>query len=406
MGLFESTVATFLAPVKEYLDDETVTEILVNGPTEIWVERKGKLVRTEASFGDEVSLQGAARNIAQFVGRNIDDDSPQLDARLPDGSRIHIVIPPSARNGTTMSIRKFAKGSDINIEKLVEIGSLSAVAAKFLGICVHMGKNVLVSGGTGSGKTTLLNVLGAVIPNGTRVMIIEDSSELKFQSDHVVYFETKAANDKGLGALGIRDLVKSAMRLRPDRVIVGEVRGPEALDLITVMNTGHAGSMGTTHANTPMDALVRVETLSMMGDTTIPIAALRRQISAAIEVVVQAKRFADGSRKISHISEVMGVDEHGRYEVNDLFRFEQKGRSKDGKVLGQMEACGILPSFMHDIEINGYNFPRKLFAKPQKKQVQRAPAAGQGQAPAQSGAAAGQASATAAEAQKKPSDAA
>ena len=364
MGVFENSIKTFLAPIAAYLEDEGVSEVLINGPKEIWVERKGKLERTETEFHDETALQAAVRNIAQFVGRKIDNENPSLDARLPDGSRIHAVLPPAARSGTTVAIRKFAKAAELSFERLIGFGSISPEAAEFLTVCVDLGKNMIVSGGTGSGKTTILNLLGGLLPAHERLMVVEDASELQIKAPHVVCFETKAGNHEGKGALLIRDLVRSAMRLRPDRIIVGEVRGPEALDLITVMNTGHGGSMGTTHANTPMDALVRLETLAMMGDTTIPIAALRRQIAGAVHLVVQAKRYHDGTRKLSHISEVLGVDDHGNYKVQDLFRFVQKGKTDDGKILGAMEACGNIPTFMNEIEVNGHHYDRAKFNKP------------------------------------------
>ena len=359
MGVFEQSIAIFLQPIRKFLDDENISEIMINGPKDIWIEKGGRIIKTDCEFEDETTLQAAIRNIAQSVGREINAAHPALDARLPDGSRIHAVIPPAARNGTTISIRKFAKASDISIKKLVEIGTISADAAKFLAICVHMGKNLIVSGGTGSGKTTILNILGSFIPRGQRIIIIEDSSELKIQTPHVVYFETKAPDEDGAGALTVRDLVKSSMRLRPDRVVVGEVRSGEALDLITVMNTGHDGTMGTVHANTPKDALIRLETLSTMGDTTIPIEALRQQIASSIHLVVQVKRFPDGSRKISSISEVTGVGKDGVYQEQDIFHFIQRGNTKQGVTLGEMLPTGYIPTFMHEIEVNGYKFSRE-----------------------------------------------
>lgn len=379
MGVFDTSIATFLAPIKEYLADEGVSEVLINGPHEIWVERKGKLEMVDAKFTDETSLQAAVRNIAQSVKRQIDPQHPTLDARLPDGSRIHAVLPPSARKGTTVAIRKFSKAADLTFERLISFGSISPAGAEFLTVCVGLAKNLIVSGGTGSGKTTFLNLLGGLLPAHERLMVVEDASELQINAPHVVCFETKAADHEGKGALTIRDLVRSAMRLRPDRIIVGEVRGPEALDLITVMNTGHGGSMGTTHANTPMDALVRLETLAMMSDTTIPLAALRRQIAGAVHLVVQAKRLHDGSRKITNISEVMGVDEHGRYSVQDLFKFVQTGLGEDHKILGEMRPCGVLPTFYDEIAVNGFSFAKEKFG------VKAAPAA----APAAKAAAAG-----------------
>lgn len=367
MSVFEQSLATFLAPVKPFLDDDTVTEVLINGPSEIWVERKGKLELTDAKFADETALQSAVRNIAQYVKRQIDAQHPTLDARLPNGSRIHAVLPPAARKGTTVAIRKFAKAAELSFEKLVSWGTISADAARFLEICIILAKNIIVSGGTGSGKTTFLNLLGGLLPPGERLMIVEDASELQIRSEHVINFETKAADHEGKGALTIRDLIKSAMRLRPDRIIVGEVRAAEALDLITVMNTGHGGSMGTTHANTPMDALVRLETLATMGDATIPLAALRRQIAGAVHIVVQAKRLHDGSRKITHVSEVLGVSESGRYEVQDLFRFVQTGIGEDHKILGEMKPMGNIPTFFSEIAVNGMEYDVAKFGKPEAK---------------------------------------
>ncbi len=364
MGVFEDSVSTFLSVIKPYLDDDSVSEVLVNGPDEIFVERRGLLERVPAKFKDEQALQAAIRNIAQFVGRQISAEEPILDARLPDGSRVAAVLPPCSRKGTTLSIRKFSKGVPSFVD-LINRGSISKDAARFLDVCIYLAKNIIISGGTGSGKTTLLNVLGSRIPGTQRLLIIEDASELKIHTDHVVFFETKHANEMGKGAVTIRDLIKSALRLRPDRIVVGEVRGSEALDLITAMNTGHGGSMGTTHANTPYDALVRLETLAMMGDTNVPIAAIRRQIASAIHMVVQIKRLDDGSRKITAISEVIPeVDEHGRYVIKDIFRFVQRGRTSEGKIVGEHVPTGYLPSFMQEIELNRLPFPRDKFTPP------------------------------------------
>jgi len=365
MSVFKDSIDTFLTPVKGYLEGDSVSEVLCNGPFEVFIERKGVLQRTDARFKDEQALQAAVRNIAQFVGRTIDEDNPTLDARLPDGSRIHAVFPPCSRKGTSLSIRKFSK----EIPKFVDLikwKSLTKPAARFIDICVYLAKNVIVSGGTGSGKTTLLNIIGTRIPKAERVLIIEDSSELKINSDHVVFFETKMADEQGLGGVSMRDLMRSALRLRPDRIVIGEVRGPEALDLITAMNTGHGGSMGTVHANTPYDALIRLETLSMMGDTQIPTAALRRQISSAIHIIVQTKRLSDGRRVISHISEVLpDVDPHTeRYQIQDIFIYVQRGKKKDGAVVGELAPTGTLPSFMDEIQINGIPFGTENFKKP------------------------------------------
>ncbi len=364
MGVFEDSVGTFLAPVKPYLDDDTVSEVLVNGPDEVFIEKRGLLERTPAKFRDEQSLQAAVRNIAQFVGRTIDEHHPIMDARLPDGSRVAAVLPPCSRKGTTLSIRKFSKGNPSFVD-LINRGSISKDAARFLDVCIYLAKNIIISGGTGSGKTTLLNVLGSRIPGTQRLLIVEDSSELKIHTDHVVFFETKHADAMGQGAVTIRDLIKSALRLRPDRIVVGEVRGPEALDLITAMNTGHGGSMGTTHANTPYDGLVRLETLAMMGDTQVPIQAIRRQISAAVHMVAQIKRMNDGSRKVTYVSEVIPeIDAAGKYIINDIFKFVQRGRTPEGKIVGDFVPTGNLPTFMDEIEINRLPFPREKFTPP------------------------------------------
>lgn len=364
MGVFEDSILTFLAPVKGLLDDETVSEILVNGPHEIWIERRGLLEKTEIQFKDEQALEAAIRNIAQFVGRTIDEDHPTLDARLPDGSRIAAVLPPCSRKGASLSIRKFSK-SQVTFLDLIEKGSVSKDVARFLDVCIFLGKNTIISGGTGSGKTTLLNVIGSRIPPNQRILIIEDSSELKINTDHVVYFETKEAGPTGEGEVTIRDLLKSALRLRPDRIVVGEVRGPEALDLINAMNTGHSGSMGTVHANSPFDALVRIETLAQMGEARVPTQAIRRQIASAVNIVIQISRMPDGSRKITNVSEILSdVDNDGRYQVVDLFRFIMTGRSPEGKVLGEFRATGSLPTFMSEIEINRIPFGREKFTAP------------------------------------------
>ncbi len=364
MGVFEDSISTFLKPIWGFLQDDSISEVLVNGPQEIFVERKGLLERVDAKFTDEMALQSAVRNIAQFVGRKIDDENPRLDARLPDGSRVAAVLPPCSRKGTTLSIRKFSKGSP-TFADLIQRGSVSKDAARFIDVCVYLAKNMIISGGTGSGKTTLLNVIGSRIPGTQRLLIIEDASELKIHTDHVVYFETKAGNEEGKGEVTIRDLLKSALRLRPDRIIVGEVRSGEALDLISAMNTGHGGSMGTTHANTPYDALVRLETLALMGDTQVPIQAIRRQISSAVNIVIQIKRMNEGSRKLTAITEVLPeVDDHGRYQIRDIYRFLQRGRTAEGKIVGEMVPTGYIPTFMSEIEINRLPFGKEKFTPP------------------------------------------
>ena len=364
MGIFSDSVSTFLSVLQPFLEDESVSEVLVNGPNEVFIERKGLLEKTSVRFHDEQALQAAVRNIAQFVGRRIDEENPILDARLPDGSRVAAVIPPCSRKGTTLSIRKFSKGHPTFVD-LINRGSISKEGARFLDVCVYLAKNVIVSGGTGSGKTTFLNVLGSRVAGNQRLLIIEDSAELKIKTDHMVSFETRPPNADGKGEVSIRDLLRSALRLRPDRIVVGEVRGAEALELITAMNTGHGGSMGTVHANSPYDALVRLETLSMMGDVNIPTQALRRQISSALHLVVQIKRLNDGSRKVTHISEVLtDTDNQGRYQLREIYKFVQRGRTAEGKTVGEFVPTGYIPSFMSEIEVNRLPFPRENFKAP------------------------------------------
>jgi pilus assembly protein CpaF len=358
--VFEATIRNFLTPVNNYLEDEGITEIMINGPNNIYIERKGLLEKTDASFADENALQAAVRNIAQYVGRPIDAENLTLDARLPDGSRIHAVIPPGARNGTTVAIRKFFKVK-LTLKDLIKFGAISLDAARFIDVCVYLAKNIIVSGGTGSGKTTLLSAVASRIAAEQRILVIEDSSELQINQEHVVYFETQPKNEDGKGGVTIRDLLRSALRLRPDRVIVGEVRGAEALDLISAMNTGHGGSMGTVHANNPTETLVRLETLAMMAEGNVPGAAIKAQVGAAINIIICTGRMHDGSRKITHISEVLGIDDLGRYKTMDIYRFVQKGKDEGGKILGEMLPTGYVPTFYDEIQRNNIPFSKEKF---------------------------------------------
>jgi pilus assembly protein CpaF len=341
-----------------------VTEILINGPADIFIERKGKLYKTEAKFPDEDSLRAAANNIAQSVGRRITDEEPRLDARLPDGSRVAVVIPPCARNGTTVSIRKFTQ-SKITFKDYIQLGAITSDGAQFLDLCMYLGKNCLVSGGTGSGKTTLLGLLASRIPRGQRVIVIEDSSELKIEYEHVVFFETKQADEQGKGEVSIRDLLKTSLRLRPDRIIVGEVRSAEALELIQAMNTGHKGCMGTVHANSAEDAIVRLESLASGADAKLSERALRYQVSAAIDLIVQISRYHDGSRRVHSISEVLGLNPDGSYNVVPIFNMSRMVRRSDGTLDGRLEPMGEIPSFMEEIIDNNLPFPASKFHKPQ-----------------------------------------
>jgi len=375
MSVFSDAIANLLSPIKDLLDDEEVSEVMINGPFEIFVEKKGLVYKTENQFSNEDSLISAMRAIAQSVGRVIDNDNPRLDARLPDGSRIHVVLPPMAKNGTTVAIRKFAK-EKLTLNDLISFGSMSKMGARFLDICIHLGKNVIVSGGTGSGKTTMLNVLGGRIPKTQRLIIIEDAAELQVKAEHVVNFETRKADpSRGVNEVTIRELVISSMRLRPDRIIVGEVRGEEALDLIQVMNTGHDGSMGTVHANNPVDACTRLETLCLMGDIKIPPDAIRKMVASAMQIIVQCSRYHDGGRRTSHISEILGIDKNGNYIARDIFKWVQTGRDPEtGKYIGEMIPCNYVPTFFEDIVVNKLPFPKSNFLAPEwynelKKQV-------------------------------------
>jgi pilus assembly protein CpaF len=362
LSVFQSAIRQFLGPIVPFLEDPSVSEILINGPFDIFVERGGKLTKTTAQFTDEDGLRAAVNTIAQSVGRRISDEEPRLDARLPDGSRIAVVIPPCARNGTVVSIRKFTQNK-ITFKDYVKMGSLSADAAQFLDICMFLGKNILVSGGTGSGKTTLLSLLCSRIPKGQRVIVIEDSSELSINYDHIVNFETRQANQLGKGEVSMKDLLKSSLRLRPDRIIVGEVRSSEAIELINAMNTGHKGCLGTVHANSPEDAIVRLEALAQGGDAKISEKALRYQVSAAIDLIVQVSRYSDGSRRVGAISEVQGFNTDGSYQVSPIFSMSRMVRMADGKLQGQLEATGEAPSFMHEIIDNNLPFPASKFSK-------------------------------------------
>jgi pilus assembly protein CpaF len=360
--VFKQTINQNLGPVLKYLEDKGVSEILINGHKEIFVERKGKLERVAESFPSEDDLRAAVNSIAQSVGRRIDDESPRLDARLPDGSRIAAVIPPMSRKGTTLSIRKFTNNK-ISFADYIKFGAITEDGARFLDICMFLGKNIIVSGGTGSGKTTLLSLLCTRIPKGQRVLVIEDSSELQVDYEHVVMFETRQADAVGKGEVSIKDLLKSALRLRPDRIIVGEVRSGEAMELLNAMNTGHKGCMGTVHANTPEDAIVRLEALAQGGDTKISEKALRSQVSSAIDLIVQVSRYSDGSRRIAAISEVLGFDKEGNYNVVPIFEMSRLTRRPDGTLEGKLLPTGHVPSFMEEIIDNNLPFPKAKFQK-------------------------------------------
>lgn len=341
----------FFKPVEAYLRDDAVSEIMINGPNQIYVERKGRLTPTPAKFLSEQALQAAVMNVARSVGRFFNVDNPRLDARLPDGSRVHAVMPPMSRKGTIVAIRKFSR-EKLTIDRLVEFGSISPEGAQLLRLIVTLGKNLIVSGATSSGKTSVLNVLSAIIPDTDRILVLEDSSELQLQQPHVIPFETRKEDENGKGEVSIRDLLHSALRLRPDRLVVGEIRGGEALDLLQAMNTGHEGSMSTIHANSPRDSLFRLETCSLFSGVEMPLAAIREQVASAIQIVIQTARLHDGTRKITNIAEVMELQDHN-YVVKDILIFQEDGLTPDGKIAGRHVLTGHEPKFISQARKRG-----------------------------------------------------
>ncbi|MCG3150763.1 MAG: hypothetical protein GEEBNDBF_00024 [bacterium] len=355
-------------PINILLEDPDVTEVMVNGPYMVYCERKGRLTLSDRKFIDDAHVTRIIEKIVSPLGRRIDESTPMVDARLPDGSRVNAIIPPLALSGPTITIRKFSK-DPFTINHLVGFGTLTDWMAEFLRCCVEARLNVVVSGGTGSGKTTTLNVLSSFIPNSERIVTIEDAAELQLRQEHVVTLETRPANMEGKGLITIRDLVKNSLRMRPDRIVVGECRGGEALDMLQAMNTGHDGSLTTAHANTPRDMLSRLETMVLMAGMDLPVRAIREQIASAVDVVVQVARLRDGARKITHITEVVGM-EGEKITLQDIFIFKQEGFA-DGKVIGDFRATGILPKFLEKFEAYGIDFDRQMFFPPEGIKIGR-----------------------------------
>ncbi|MDQ6695065.1 MAG: CpaF family protein [Chloroflexota bacterium] len=349
-----------LGPLEPLLKDDTVTEIMVNGPNAVWVERKGHPMETGITFLNEEHVMRIAQRIVAPLGRRIDRKWPMVDARLPDGSRVNIVGPPCAIDGTTITIRKFFK-TPLTVQNLIEYGTINRPMADFLQACVAGRLNMLVAGGTGSGKTTLLNVLSSFIPEGERIITIEDSAELKLNQRHVVSLESRPADSDDIGAVTIRHLVVNALRMRPERIVIGEVRSGEALDMLQAMNTGHDGSLTTLHANTPRDALSRLETLVMMSGLDLPVRVIREQVASAIDLIVQQARLRDGSRKVTYITEVQGM-EGETIVLQDIFRFRETGSDAEGKVVGQLMPTGLLPKFIGRLDMAGQRVDRAIFA--------------------------------------------
>ncbi|WFB35642.1 ATPase, T2SS/T4P/T4SS family [Kiritimatiellota bacterium B12222] len=351
--------AVKLGPLEDYLADDSITEIMVNGHDQIYLERNGRLERGETTFVDDNSVQAVIERIVSPLGRRIDESRPYVDARLPDGSRVNAIIHPLSLIGPCVTIRKFSK-KPFTVDKLIEIGAMTRGLALFAEICVKMRKNIIISGGTGTGKTTFLNVISNYLPDTERILTVEDAAELQLPQDHVVRLEARPANIEGTGAITIRDLVRNALRMRPDRIVVGECRGGEALDMLQAMNTGHEGSLTTVHANSPRDAMSRLETMVLMAGMDLPIRAIREQIGSAIQIIIHLSRFPDGSRRVSKMTEVCGL-EGDRIVLQDLFEFKQIGLDENGKVLGHLAPTGNVPTFIQDIQARGLELNPAVF---------------------------------------------
>ncbi len=359
--VFAETVNQFFAPIRTLFEDPLVADIMINGHDKIYVERRGLLELTDLRFSSQDALEAALRNVAQYVGKTLDPDQPILEGRLPDGSRIEAIMPPSAHDGPYVSIRRFFQET-LTVERLIRFGALTEEVALVLQAIVASKLNVIVAGGTGSGKTSMLNALSSFIPAGERIVTIEDARELQLQRDHVLSLEARPADPRGKGAVTIRNLFRATLRLRPDRIIVGEIRGGEALDLIQAMTSGHGGCMSTLHATYPADTLSRLETMAMMSDVEMPLAALRVQLASAVNFIVQTSRLQDGSRKITHVTEVCGFDAvAGEYLTEDVFLLDYGATGPDGEVDAELRATGALPRSLGAIKAHGYDLPESVY---------------------------------------------
>ncbi|MFH1476096.1 MAG: ATPase, T2SS/T4P/T4SS family [Verrucomicrobiota bacterium] len=355
--IFDESVG--LGPLEDLLVDPDVTEIMVNRNDQVYVEKHGKLEMSDRVFMDDSSVLAIIERIVAPIGRRIDESQPYVDARLKDGSRVNAIIPPLALNGPCLTIRKFSKNV-LTMPELIQLGTLAQEMADFLRVCVQLRKNIVVSGGTGSGKTTFLNVVGSFLPDTDRIVTIEDSAELRLPQTHVVRLESRPPNMEGRGAVAIRDLLRNALRMRPDRIVIGECRGGESLDMLQAMNTGHDGSMTTVHANSPRDVIARLETMTLMSGVELPSRAIREQIASAIHLVVQTARLSDGTRKVTHITEISGL-EGDRITMQDLFTFTQTGLDQNGRVVGRFDATGSVPTFIEEIKIRGLSLAMNIF---------------------------------------------
>jgi pilus assembly protein CpaF len=348
-----------LGPIEPLVRDPEISEIMVNGPKNVYVERKGRIVRSEMVFRDNAHVLRIIEKIVSPIGRRIDESSPMVDARLKDGSRVNAVIAPLSLVGPCLTIRKFSK-DPLQVEDLIRYGTLTSETAALLKACVEARMNIIVSGGTGSGKTTTLNVLSSFIPSDERIVTIEDAAEIQLRQEHVVTLESRPPNIEGKGTISIRDLVRNCLRMRPDRIIVGEVRGGEALDMLQAMNTGHDGSLTTGHSNSPRDMLARLETMVLMAGMELPLRAIREQISSAIDLIIHQERMRDGKRRITHITEVAGM-ENEIITLQDIFRFQQKGVDENGGIIGEFKPLGIVPKFVEKFKVNGIKLPLSVF---------------------------------------------
>jgi len=358
--IFSETVLQFMAPVRDYLEDPDVSEVMVNGHENIYIEKKGKLFKTERSFPSEESFLAAMRNIGQFTGRQISRETYQVDARLPDGSRVQILFQPCANRGPYLAIRKFMDDL-LSLKDLIDSGSLNEDMYTFIHACVLARKNIIISGGTSSGKTTFLNLVSDFIPDGERIITIEDACELQIMKSHVLPMETRKADMHGKGAVTIRDLLVVSLRMRPDRIIVGECRSGEALDMLQAMNTGHSGSLTTLHANSGKDTLHRLETMALMSGVDLPLVAVRSQVASAISVVLQTARLHDGSRKLMEIVEVLDLDMEGNYRINPIYSFDIQGRDEEtGAVLGAHRFTGNMPTFAKELNLLPIELPQDI----------------------------------------------
>ncbi len=345
-------------PLQELLDDSSVSEIMVNGSQQVYVERYGKLELTDVAFSSDSHVRRIIEKIIAPLGRWIDETSPMVDARLPDGSRVNAIIPPVLRNGPTITIRKFAE-DPLTPEALVNLGTTTAEMMEFMRACVVARLNIIVSGGTGGGKTTTLNVLSSFIPPGQRIITIEDAAELQLRQEHILSMESRPPNLEGSGEVTIRQLLRNALRMRPDRIVIGEVRGGEALDMLQAMNTGHDGSLSTVHSNGPRDTLSRLETMVLMAGTELPSRAIREQVASALDLIIHQARFADGHRRITHITEVQGI-ESGTITLQDIYRYEQRGVDEDGTIIGTPSYTGLRPKFAEKLLTQGIELPAGL----------------------------------------------